>query len=283
MSFDLFVYFTPPAAGLKARWEGALADEGLPLRFPEGTDLLEVEEGLVVTWAAQPRLIALSRGETQTHFPYFESGPIDAGELEEDLAEAPPLLRERLKSATHRAFFSSSAGRSADGLALQLFGAAALAKAGEGVMHDPQQGRYTSGDEALVDAHDTLAAYRDATVAEEGFAARRAAARESLDLRWRWFQGLFFASCAVWAALVAFLFAIEWLKVDASAGWVPVVTIVPLFGAAVLVARSTRYLAEELDVPWPLPWLLGVISVFPPFHAIVYAWMRKRYRRLRPA
>jgi hypothetical protein len=279
VSFDLFVYLTPPASGLKERWEGALADEGLPLRFPEGVELLALHGDLQVTWAAKPRLIELPAGESSTWFAHFEVGP---PELDlDDLEQASPLVRDLLERATHEAFFSSSAGRSTDGLALQLFGAATLAKASGGVVLDPQGGGYMSPDEALVFAHDTLATYRDAMVAEEGERAERAEGLEELERRWVWFRGSFFASCAVWAFNVVLLFLFEPLGISASAKWVPFVLLLPMLAAIVLATRSTRYYLEAIGVAWPLPWLLGGLSFFPPIHAVVYWWGRKRYRLLK--
>jgi hypothetical protein len=282
VSFDLFVYFTPPA-GLKERWEGALADEGLPLRFPEGVDLLEFQEDLQVTWVGKPRLIELPAGETSSYFTYFEVGPRgrDADGDEDDAEDIPELLRASVDGATHEAFFTSSAGRSADGLALQLFGAAALAKASGGVVLDPQGGGYMSADEALMFAHETLSQFREATKAEEADRAERAEGLEELERRWLWFRGSFFASCAVWAFLVAFLFVIDLLKVSASAAWVPVVTLVPWLAAVVLATRSTRNYLDVIGVTWPLPWMLGGLSFFPPIHAVVFWWGRKRYRLLK--
>jgi hypothetical protein len=279
MSFDLMVYFTPPAAGLKERWEGALADEGLPLRFPEGVDLLEFHEDLQVSWPAKPKLIELPEGATRTCFTYYEVR--DPNLEPEDLDSAPPLVRDALARATHEAFFSSSAGRSADGLALQLFGAAALAKASGGVVLDPQGSGYMSADEALVFAHETLSQYREAMNAEEGERAERAEGLEELERRWPWFRGSFFASCAVWAYLVVFMFLLGPLGISASAAWVPVVTLAPLLAAIVFAVRSTRYYLEAIGVPWPLPWLTGLLSFFPPIHAVAYWWGRKRYRVLR--
>jgi len=277
------VYFTPPASGLKERWEGALADEGLPLRFHDDVDLLEFQEDLQVTWTAMPSLIELPPGQTQSYFTYFEIGPRgkDGDGDEDDSAHIPALLRASVDSATHEAFFSSSAGRSADGLALQLIGAATLAKASGGVALDPQGGGYMSADEALVFAHDTLATYRDAMVAEEGERAERAEGLEELGRRWLWFRGAFIASCAVWAYLVIFTLLIGPLRISARASWVPVVTLVPMLAAVVFAVRSTRNYLEAIGVPWPMPWLIGLASFFPPIHAVVYWWARKRYRVLR--
>lgn len=282
MSFDLFVYFTPPASGLKERWEGALADEGLPLRFPADADLLSSQDELMVTWDAKPRLITLPPGEEKTYFPYYEIGPRD-NEAEEDLARVSPLLRARVEDATHEAFFTTSAGRSTLGLALQVFGAAALAQATRGVLLDPQGGGYMDADEALAYARETLEQYRGAEEAEAAEQVARTAVSERLALRWRWFRGIFFASCAVWAFVVVLVALAGPLGIGVSAPWFPVVTVAPLFGAMVLAAMSTRYFLEDLGVAWPLPGLLGVLSAFPPIHALVYWWSGKRYRRVDPA
>jgi hypothetical protein len=278
LSFDLFVYFTPPASGLKERWEGALADEGLPLRFPDGVDLLAPGEDLNVTWTAAPRSIRLEPGETLTGFPYYEV--CDVAIEDDDMQRVPPLLRSGVEGATHEAFFTTSAGRSADGFALQVLGAATLAKATGGIVLDPQERGYLSADEALAYAHGSLEAYRAATASQQ---VKRAERIEELDRRWHWFRTVFFANWAVWAFIVAFLFVLTPLKVDVSAPWVPVVTLVPFLAAVVFATRSTRYFLETAGVPWPLPWVVGVASAFPPFHTITYWWARKRYGRLRAA
>lgn len=274
------VYFTP-TDGLKERWEGALADEGLPLRFPEEMDVLEVEEEIQVTWVGKPRLIELPPGETRSDFPHFEIGPRKSDEEEDDPLEIPALLRDGVLRATHEAFFTTSAGRSAGGLALQAFGAAALAKASGGVVLDPQERGYMSADEALVYAHEMIPQYRAQIAAEKSAREELDAGLEELDRRWQWFRGAFFASCAVWVYLVAFMSLVGPLGIKSDASWVPVALLFPFLAAAVLVARSTRYFLETMSVPWPLPWLIGVLCVFPPIHAVVYWQYAKRYRTLR--
>jgi hypothetical protein len=264
MSFDLIVYFTP-RAGFEKRWERALAEEGVPLRVPEGVEAL----------APGPEL-------DDAGFPYFEIGERRRGSEgdEDDSAHIPAGLRDVEGATTHEAFFTTSAGRSSAGLELQMIAAATLAKAGDGVVLDPQERGYMSPDEALTYARETAAQYRKG---EEAQAARHDAAMRELDLRWLWLRRSFVASCAIWILLVLFVALMSPLGISASASWVPVVTLIPLISAIVIATRSTKNYLEVIGLSWPLPGLLGVASAFPPIQAIVYAWARARYRRIRDA
>jgi len=277
MSFDLIVFFTRPEA-LQDRWEGALAEEGLPIRFPPGTELLNVGNELTVTWSARPRLVELPAGETATDFPYFEIG---APEVDEgDLQEMPVELRERAATATDRAFFTTSASRSVTGFVLQMVGAATLAKVGNGVLFDPQEGRYLGGDEALVHARTQVDFHRAGAEAQRREAAEDAEGLDELARVWRYFQVVFFAACAAWVLYIAFMFLMEPLGISASASWIPFATVLPLFAAIFLAVRTSRLMLSTLALRWPLPWLLGLLCAFPPIHAAVYGWAGRRYRSI---
>lgn len=244
MSYDLFVLFKPPD-DLPRRWEGVLLDEGMPGQFadvPHDLDALDREEWM--------------------------------------LDDAPALLQPKLAASTHAAYFRTSAGRTSDDLAMQLFGAAALAKATDGVLYDPQEDCYRDGDDALAFARGELERYRRAEAAQAVRAAEREAALEELRRLWLWFQGIFVAACAVWVFYFGFMFAMRPLGIDPSARWVPAVTVVPLLAAVFLAVRTSRQVLGALGVGWPLRSIVGLLAAFLPVHAAVYAWARKRYRAL---
>jgi hypothetical protein len=275
MSFDLMVFFTPPEA-LRERWEGALAEEGLPLQFARDADLMNVGNELTVTWTARPRLVDLPAGERTTPFPYFEIGSPDIDDG--DLQEMPAELRDRAATATDRAFFSTAASRSHTALVMQMVGAATLAKVGNGILFDPQEGRYMGGDEALTHARAQVDSYRAGAEAQRREAAEDAEGLDELARVWRYFQVVFFAACAAWLLFIGFLMLMEPLGISASASWIPVATIVPIFAAIFLAVRTSRLMLGALAVRWPLPWLIGLLCAFPPVHAAVYWWARRRYR-----
>ena len=276
MSYDLEVYFTPTPE-LRARWEGALADEGVPLRFDPGIDLLQLAGALEGVLGAASAMIDAKAGE-RIALSYIETGPVRLDPEEViDLDKVPALLRDAMARATHRAYLATSAGRSAAGVALQMIAAGTLAKAASGVVMDPQERGYMGAAEALAYAHETVDGW---LAAEARSRNERARQREQVDRFWKWFQGVFVAACAAWAGIALFLFLMKPLHIQAGAPWVAPVIVVPFIASVYLAARTVRQALELFGVSWPLTSLLGLLSAFLPIHALAYAWVRKRYRAI---
>jgi hypothetical protein len=125
--------------------------------------------------------------------------------------------------------------------------------------------------------------YRDALASEEGANAAIGAWSARLSRRWKWFRAVFFASWAVWALVALLVSVARPLGIDVRAPWFPFVSLLPMLVAMVFAARSTKHLFEELLLDPPLPSLLGTVSIFPPFHTLVYWWAMSRYRKPRPS
>lgn len=288
MSFDLMVYFKNPPDDLVARWEDALRDAGLPLRFPPGYNpfAADVEAELELEWRGTQTVLEGALQEKTTGFPYFEIRDMDREEAKQNAeSEHVPLaLKRTVKEATHEAYFTTSSGRSAFGIALQMYGAAALAKATGGVVCDPQERGYITSAEAAEYARETVASMRAGEIADrqkqEEEARERADALKELNRRWLWFRNVFIAASVYWVVYILLVTNADRLGINPTSSLM-LVFVGLLIAIVVFSARATRAYFETIGLRWPIPWMLGILAVFTPIYAVLVWWGGRKHDRLK--
>lgn len=155
MSFDLNVYAVRIPKALRARWQDALAAQGIGCEFrpdfdPDawtGGDLLaKLQIDPVAFDGAKDygdRDFVSGSGLDILHPPEF------ATDLPALLEECPKPVRPKLAKSTRLFFFSTSTPQSPEVFRFQVFAAATLTVLTSGVLHDPQDGEFLSAGAVL--------------------------------------------------------------------------------------------------------------------------------------
>ena len=172
MSIDLDVFVARTPKNLRARWQDALAAQGLVCEFrPDFDPAMWSGSDLIAKVLVTPG--AFEGADRYGAAPFVTGCGMDlwhAPEFDDErnglTDRCPRSLRAKLGKATQKFFFTTSMGRSPDAWRFQVFAAATLAQVTGGLFYSPQTGTFNTGEEAV-----ELAA-AEATEMESGMAVR---------------------------------------------------------------------------------------------------------------